>query len=254
MYSLPCDSKSNCRFAYYVHDFEEAVLGSSTYSPQIKLLARNCLGQREILARTGQYAALLGPSQDPDFFAPAEARALAGANAPVHISAMLAPTFPRAGSARTIAVLEKIKSQAPAGIRVEVFGASDAELAEHGLLRSWIVNRGVLEPDDVARLLGVSHILADFADYQPNGLTTLAAMMSGCVVIGPRRGALGEFVRHGQNGILVDTEDEQACCADLANLIENAPMRTPLQINAIHDAHRFVPERAAVRLLRAIFD
>jgi glycosyltransferase involved in cell wall biosynthesis len=82
----------------------------------------------------------------------------------------------------------------------------------------------------------------------------LAAMQSGCVVIGPRRGALGEFVRHGQNGILVDTEDEQACCAELANLIENAPMRTPLQINAIHDAHRFMPERAAVRLLRALFE
>jgi GT2 family glycosyltransferase len=253
VYWLPRDNHSNCRLAYYVGNFEEAVLGSYTYSSQIKLLARNSWVQREILRRTGGYAALLGPSLDVDCFTSAEDRALAGANAPVRISAMLTPASLEAGAARIVRVLERFIPKSQINIHVDVFGASDAELAEHGLSRPWIINRGVLEQDDLARLLAVSHVFADFSDYQPKGLISLAAMRSGCVVIGPAQGAMGEFVRHGQNGILLDTTDEQACRAELAKLIENAVLRTPLQINAIHDAHRFTPERVAVRLLRALF-
>jgi glycosyltransferase involved in cell wall biosynthesis len=85
------------------------------------------------------------------------------------------------------------------------------------------------------------------------GLTAMEAMCCGAAVIVPQRGGARSFVKHEENGIIVDTESREACRAALERLVTDEELRTRLQRQAILDICQFFPEKAAYNILSAMF-
>ncbi|MDT8915171.1 glycosyltransferase family 4 protein [Amycolatopsis sp. PS_44_ISF1] len=82
-----------------------------------------------------------------------------------------------------------------------------------------------------------AHLYVCPSEKEEFGIAVLEAMEAGLVVIGPRRGGLGHYIRHGENGFLADTGDPARFADDLASL---AGMLTadPRTARAIGEAGR----------------
>jgi GT2 family glycosyltransferase/glycosyltransferase involved in cell wall biosynthesis len=255
------------RTGYYVQDYEPlffpehsperaAALLSYTVSERLRLVTKTRWNQAELRRHTGRTATLLGPSVATNAFAPDPARVPGDA---LRIVAMVRPVTPRRAPQRTMAVLDEIVARldgrvAAGAVAVHVFGADPAELEAQGLARDWAISEGKLDQPGLAALLGRSDIFVDCSDYQAMGLTALEAMLSGCVVVGPQAGGTGEFVRSGENGLLVDSMDVEACAAAVLRLVADPALLLALRLRAIDDANRLGPEHAALRLLEALLD
>ena len=68
---------------------------------------------------------------------------------------------------------------------------------------------GPVEPDRRGGLLGGATALLHLVNFdEPFGFSVVEAMACGTPVIARRRGSMAEIVRHGENGFLVDTDEE----------------------------------------------
>lgn len=138
-------------------------------------------------------------------------------------------------------------------LEIEVFGATNDELAQVGLEHPWFKNWGVLPRRQVARYLSEVDIFLDYSTYQAMGLTTLEAMASGCIVIGPKNGGTREFVADGINGFLADTTNVKDGVRILQKLIEEQSGWREISVAAIATAHNYFPEKSASTILHALF-
>jgi len=82
------------------------------------------------------------------------------------------------------------------------------------------------------------------------GMVVLEAMSAKCVPIVARKGALPEFVKHGQNGFLFDNLKELENWT--LKLMKNEELREEMGINAVLTAKKFDKEIFRKRLLRII--
>ena len=246
--------------AYYIQDFEplffqpgtaehQQALRSYTASDTLRLVTKTAWNQAEVQRHTGRTPALLGPSVDTAAFAPASTR-----SGSLRITAMVRPATPRRAAARTLAVLHQVATRLGDGVAIHIFGATQAELATAGLHPDWATNEGKLDHPALAALLARTDIFFDGSDYQAMGLTALEAMLSGCAVIAPQQGGTAEFIRSGENGLLLDTTDEAACLDAILALAQDPARLLALRLHAIAEANRHAPEHAALRLLDALFD
>jgi GT2 family glycosyltransferase len=260
---MPHAVSRKARYVYYVQDFEPASLSeddpeyllavrSYDLHGGIRLVTKTRWNQVQLLQHTHKLASVLGPSVDIDPFGPADERMPGQLLGAVSIVANVRPSGRRCGAQRTIDVLEQVVTRAGCPISVQVFGASDSELARAGLSRPWLWNFGELSRAGRARLLSYADIFVDLSDYQPIGLTALEAMLSGAAAVVPKLGATSDFVHHGANGILVESEDRRACLDQIMLLLQDGRLRHRLQVAAITDAHGFVPEQSALTFLEAI--
>jgi glycosyltransferase involved in cell wall biosynthesis len=78
-------------------------------------------------------------------------------------------------------------------------------------------------------------------------------MACGAAVIVPQKGGAESFATHEQNALIVDTSSPEACLATLERLTMDEKLRARLQQQAISDACKYYPERAAYNMLDALF-
>ncbi len=95
-------------------------------------------------------------------------------------------------------------------------------------LREHVVFTGEVSDPELASIYRRSDVFALPArtvvdDHRPKGegfgIVFLEAMAFGKPVIGPRYGAPAELIRHGENGLLVDSEDPASVAEALLNLL-----------------------------------
>ena len=113
-------------------------------------------------------------------------------------------------------------------------------------------NLGILSPDEMAELLSDSEIFVDLSTYQAMGLTAMEAMCSGCAVILPIAGGTSDYARHGENSLLVDTGNYDACLQAVKTLINDSVLRNKLSVAAYADMLDYYPEKAALKLLKTL--
>lgn len=111
---------------------------------------------------------------------------------------------------------------------------------------------GELDADGVANALSNADIFVDCSISQATGLTAMEAMAAGVAVVSPINGGLKEIVRHGHNGLLVDTHDEGALLSAVSQLLTDRMLRERIQANAFEVlAHS--PVVSAFKILDCLF-
>ena len=248
------------RRAYYIQDFEPYFHEAqsdlyrralATYQDSAAVCVTKTRWNAEVLRQEcGLDAHVLGPSYMQNCFFPGFA---AKVPTVLTIAAMVRPSSPRRGPDLTMRVLRTIAKQYPAQVNIALFGCSDQELNDKAYALDFPYrNYGEIDSRKVGDLLRASQIFVDFSVYQAMGLTTLEAMACGLAVLAPQRGGGADFVRHGQNGLLIDTASEAVCLKALQDLVEDSALRQSLAKQAFIDALDFSPERCAQQLLAVL--
>lgn len=163
----------------------------------------------------------------------------------ISISAMLRTTTSRRAPRRTARILNRIAEKYKNDIDITVFGSSDDEMLESGIiLNSSVQNQGKLTRDQVAQTLRDSSLFLDLSDYQAFGRTGIESMACGSIPVMPILGGASEFIKHGQNGYLVDTRVDDLIIDIVDEFISlplkrrNAMKFSALELAADHSVHR----------------
>jgi GT2 family glycosyltransferase/glycosyltransferase involved in cell wall biosynthesis len=250
------------KIVYYIQDYEPDFFPAShpeharalhSYSliPTAKLITKTQWNLRTLEQKCGQTASVIGIDYDDEQYFPAST--FQPANSVVRIAAMVRPNTPRRAPEMTVRVLKQLKQQFGARISLHVFGsaASDPDYqalnfdVEHE-------NLGECSPESVAELLRRTDIFLDLSSFQAMGLTALEAMACGAAVVAPTNGGPGEFIQHGVNGLLVDTQDERACLKAAGDLVNDPELRSRLRSQAVGVSSHY-PEAVLENLLTAVF-
>lgn len=154
----------------------------------------------------------------------------------------------------TMRVFKRIESEFGERVQIVVFGANQQVMESLDIERDFnFWSAGEINQKQVANLLNDIDIFVDFSSHQAMGLTALEAMASGCAIIVPQNGGSVEFVRDGENGLVVDTSSEEECYKAVIRLLEQDELRLNIQKQAMLDICQFHPEKAAYRILETLF-
>jgi GT2 family glycosyltransferase len=242
--------------AYYVQDYEPwffdegtpmraAAEASYTLVPGTVLFAKTRWLCETIRREHGVEVRKVSPSLDHDVFFPAPKPRRR--YWPARVIAMIRPSTPRRGAARTMRVLRRLKEEFAERVEIAIFGCADADLAADSLERDFaFTNHGVLIREQVAGLLRASDVFLDLSDYQAFGRSGLEAMACGCAVVLPARGGVDEYAVDHENAIVVDTSNESACYAAARELIAAPAARRRLRQAGLRTAAAFSIRRAAL--------
>jgi GT2 family glycosyltransferase/glycosyltransferase involved in cell wall biosynthesis len=163
------------------------------------------------------------------------------------ISAMIRPTTPRRGAARSMELLGRLKDFYQDRVEIRIFGCSEAAAGYSELRRDFAFeNHGVLKRRQVADVLRASDIFIDLSDYQAFGRTGLEAMACNTVVMVPREGGADDYARDGYNALVVDTLDVEGCFERLKSLIAAPEKIAKMRLAALETANAYSPRRAAM--------
>lgn len=117
--------------------------------------------------------------------------------------------------------------------RLEIIGggteraALERQIAEAGLSdRVRLV--GERRPDEVARRIGEAAVVAVPSRSESFGIIALEAWRGGAALVMTSRGGASEFVRDGEDGLLVDPEDRDALAGSLRLLLTDEHRRLHL--------------------------
>ena len=254
------------RLGYYVQGFEplmypesspdyQTALQSYTLIPEIALFCKTAWTRQQVQERSGALCQIVGPSVDIDLYRPRPKLWRDKESQPVRISAMVRASSPYRAPYLTLEVLQKASWRYGPEVEILLFGIdpADPEFAKLPTEFAWR-GSGLLNPRQVARLMNESDIFVDFSQHQAMGLSALEAMACGAAVIAPHNGGAVEFIRAGQNGLVVDTRSAEACWQSLRGLIEDAPLRRRIQNQALQDVCQYYPEQAAYNILKVLWD
>ena len=104
---------------------------------------------------------------------------------------------------------------------------------------------GPVGPDRRGALLGGARALLHLVNFdEPFGFSVVEAMACGTPVIATRRGSMAEIVRPGENGFLVDTQEEAAAAVDAAGSLDRAAVRA--SVEGRFDVERMVDDYLAL--------
>jgi glycosyltransferase involved in cell wall biosynthesis len=104
---------------------------------------------------------------------------------------------------------------------------------------------GPVGPKARGCLLGGARALLHLVNFEePFGFSVVEAMACGTPVIATRRGSLAEIIRHGENGFLVDTQEEAVGAVDASSSLDRAAVRASVEER--FDVERMVDEYLAV--------
>jgi len=248
---------------YYVQDFEtmmqvkgspeeKAATDSYTLIDGMCLFTKTNWTKQQVQQHTGAICDSVGISVSLDLMRPRNNIPLG--ESPVRIGAMIRPSSPYRSPEMTTKILLEIKNKFGDSVQVFTFGSEQIpDLVASSTYSSEWHHLGKLTQLQVAALMSQLDVFADFSSHQAMGLSALEAMASGATVIVPENGGAVEFVRHRENGMVVDTSSYQESLQGLVNIIENDQLRKQLQLNAIRDVAYYFPEKAAFNILRSLF-
>jgi glycosyltransferase involved in cell wall biosynthesis len=101
-------------------------------------------------------------------------------------------------------------------------------------MRDWLDLPGRLDRPSVREHLSRADCFVAPAELESFGIAALEARALGLPVIASARSGVGEFIRHGREGLLVDSD--RGMVAAMSRMVTNAPLR-----EAIRDHNRHVP-------------
>ncbi len=163
------------------------------------------------------------------------------------ISAMIRPRTPRRGATRTMQLLKRLHERYGQRIDIRLFGCEDDDKLFKALERGFpYTNHGHLKRLGVADVLGRSDLFLDLSDYQAFGRTALEAMSCGCISLVPALGGGDEFAVNGENAIVVDTSDDEACFQAVCQVLDAPETIDHRKRLALKTAARFSIHSAAV--------
>jgi glycosyltransferase involved in cell wall biosynthesis len=251
------------RAAYYVQDYEplffdpdsahwKEAFDSYALIPQAQLFAKTDWICDMVEQNHGIRVARVQASIDHDIYYPDLARDRSGA---VTITAMLRPKTRRRAPFRTVRILNWLAQEYGEGVKIEVFGTTDAALQNDGIpLPHTVINHGPLRRTQVPHVLRRADLFLDLSDYQAFGRTGIEAMASGCVPVVPLLGGSAEYAVDGWNSFVVDTRSDEAIKAPLAAFLAMSPAaRRAMMLNGIETGARFSIDRAVASEL-AVFE
>jgi len=247
---------------YYIQDYEpdffeqgserhkQAVASYQTI-PGLKMFTKTRWNRQTLADRLGAEATEVGPSYDWDLFHPDVT--YVEDSAAVRIVAMVRPATPRRGPAITMEVLRRLKQKFGPRVAITIFGTQMDDPRLQALPHDFeFACAGEQPVEGVAHLLRHADLFLDLSVFQAMGLTAMEAMASGAAVIGPAGSGLEEVIVHEENGLLIDTQDVEACTAAAERVVGDVNFRNKLRRNGF-DVARFHPEASAARILDVLF-
>jgi len=251
---------------YYIQDFEpnfypegskefKTAWESYTKYPDLLRITKTQWNAEVVKKNTGVNCHIVGPSVDIDLFRPRQRIRGITQNRPIYIGAMIRPSTPRRCALQTMNILGEVWRHNKNTVKIITFGCKKIELDTLNFSNDFDFDHidTVITREELALLLNELDIFVDFSSYQAMGLTALEAMACGATVIVPQTGGSNAFVKHKQNGLVVDTTSETACFNALNLLIRDTEFRIKLGKQALKDACEFPPEKAAYTTLIALF-
>jgi GT2 family glycosyltransferase len=261
-YWLP-DTACAPKLGYYIQDVEKWFFASDKalseraeqtyfYRPEVVRVTKSDWNRQEIVALGGNEPAVVGPSVDVDLFRPSSDDGIEPRR-PRHVVAMVRPESWWRAPDRTLRVLRRVKDTFKDAVAVTCFGGFARDTAALGVRLDGIRVLEKLAPPEVADLLGRADIFLDFSDWQAMGLTALEAMASGAAVVVPGNGGASEFCCHGVSGLVIDSQDDDACFEAAHRLVADADLRLSVRRAGMEKAMSLTPEVAALKLLEALW-
>ena len=259
------EKKSDLIVGYYIQDYEPYFYepGSAGYRKALESyvlipkLIRCCTTQwiyeqiqRQIKAPT----VIIGGSLDTDLFWPRPHQEPVWPDRPMRVAAMIRPHSERRSPHMTMDILQQISKKYGPRVEFKLFGTRPSDPGFAPLPKNFPWHfADELSQGQMANLLNEVDIFVDFSTFQGLGLTAMESMACGVAVTVPSKGGTNTFARDGENSLVVDTSDPQACLLALQRLIDDHALRMKLQRNAIHSVKIFHPELPAFNLLQALF-
>ena len=253
------------KLGYYIQDDEPAFFkdNSRKYHAAVKsyeILYRACgftktnWNANVIEKRGFPRPTVIGASVDLSRFRP-KGRDL-NPHRPTRLAAMLrfesGSVVDRRAPDRTMRVLNRLAAAYGSSVELIVFGSDLSHDRKSGL-HDAVIDLGQLRPTEVASLMRNIDVFLDFSLWQAMGLSAMEAMASGCTVVVPRNGGTVDFCADGHNGLIVDSEDDDACFAAASRLIDDPVFLAKLKKNATQDICQFSQKRSARRILELFF-
>lgn len=158
-------------------------------------------------------------------------------NAPLRIL-YVGNVIPRKGLHTLLRALDQVPNQQ---WKLDIVGNLEADLyyslamqrhvAQSGWqkqVRFW----GPLDHDHLADRYREANLLVMPSEYESFGIVYLEAMSFGVPPVGSTAGAAGEIITHGENGFLIDPDDQEALTNIIQNVHTNRPYLLELSQNA----------------------
>ncbi|MBA3492760.1 MAG: glycosyltransferase [Gammaproteobacteria bacterium] len=248
---------------YYVQEFEpdffpensedhKKALASFMAMPGLRLFTKTAWTREILKNKLGVCPDVVGPSVDVDTHYPTSV--MRERNRVIQILAMFGPSPALRPPEVTMRTLRLLSQQFGDRIEFTIFGvaANNPQLVSyhrdfpHHCL-------GELDADGVANVLSNVDIFVDCSTSQAMGLTAMEAMAAGVAVVGSKcGGGLMEIVRHGHNGLLVDTHDEGAMLSAVSRLVNDRMLLERIQANAF-EVLAYSPVVSALKILDCLF-
>lgn len=254
------------RRGYYVQGFEPLMYppGNADYNRALKsytlfsdlvCFTKTAWTQKQVFENTGQNCRIVGVSLDIDLYRPRWSNLSEATPQPLRIAAMIRPEAPYREPAKTMELLRKAAESFKGEIEICIFGTN---IDNPGFLElphdfRWKLY-GVLPQEKVANFLSRMDIFVDYSSHQAMGLTALEAMSCGCAVIVPEYGGTVDFAQHECNSLIVDTSSFEEVWKGLQKLVTDNQLRAEIQHNAIFDACKYFPEKAALNIMVHLFE
>jgi glycosyltransferase involved in cell wall biosynthesis len=147
-------------------------------------------------------------------------------------------------------VVEAIDVAERAGLPLTIAGIIQdrdyfEQLVEPRLDGARISYVGPVGPDRRGDLLGGARALLHLVNFdEPFGFSVVEAMACGTPVIAPRRGSMPEIIRDGENGFLVDNQDEAVAAVDASSSLDRVAVRA--SVEGRFDVERMVDDYLAL--------
>jgi len=148
-------------------------------------------------------------------------------------------------------VLRAIRALVPSSpfpIRFIVAGPS--EWPEVGAIPDWVDFLGDVAHDRLRAELARADVFAMPSRFEAYGIAPLEALAAGVPVLARNAFAMPEYVRHGDNGMLIETDDADACAAALLQILTNDEMRIRVAEQSADVVAYYSWDRAADDIVR----
>jgi GT2 family glycosyltransferase/glycosyltransferase involved in cell wall biosynthesis len=256
----------NFAVGYYIQDFEPYFFpeGSKdyTYAEQSYKLFEDmrCITKTKwncsvLSKKIGCQAEIIGPSVNLDIFRPWKEKNYFRENKRINVAGMVRPASPRRAPEFTYRVLRTLSKSFPDKISAYSFGCSDDSLKSCvGSLSDRVRHLGLLNRKEMSNLLTDCDIFFDLSVFQAMGLTALEAMACGCAVVVPQKGGCIDFCYNGHNAVIVDSSNLDEIFGCVSELINDFGKREMIQFNAVEEASKHFPEKAAFKFLKCLLE
>ncbi len=148
-------------------------------------------------------------------------------------------------------VLRAIRALLPSALfPIRFIVAGPQEWPEDGSIPEWVDFLGDASHERLRAELATADVFAMPSRFEAYGIAPLEALAAGVPVLARNAYAMAEYVRHGDNGMLIESDDADACAAALLHILTDDAMRRRVAEQASDVAAYYSWDRAAADIVR----